>query len=109
MSQSNEPTHLELSDGEPAESSDARSPLQVHTHLCISHDVPCPGLGLGTWLAGTHTWTRKTCHQRHRRAWAESWSSAGCTEDHDHLLETRMGKKRKDKEVTFAGKVEESP
>lgn len=65
------------------------------THLCIYLDGPRPGLGLCTWLSGTHTWTHRTCHQRHRWAWAESWGSGGCTEGHGHLLETASGKKKK--------------
>lgn len=58
---------------------------RVHTHLCICLDAPQPGLGLGTWLAGTHTWTHRTCRRRRRQVWVESWSSGGCTEGHGHL------------------------
>jgi hypothetical protein len=73
----------------------ASARLSVHTHLCIDLDGPRPGLGLGTWLSGTHTWTRRTCRQRRRWAWAESWDSVGCTEGHGHLLGTTLGRKKK--------------
>lgn len=65
------------------------------THLCISLDGPLPGLGLDTWLSGTHTWTHRTCHQRHRWVWVESWNSGGCIEDHGRLLETTLGERKK--------------